>query len=42
MTETYSQRLAATVLPDVDGNNLRLGPFWEHSPSVLVFLRHYG
>jgi len=34
--------LADIVVKDLDGNEARLGSFWEDGPAVLVFLRHYG
>jgi hypothetical protein len=34
--------LADVVLPDHDGNDVRIGGLWEEGPVVLVFLRHYG
>jgi hypothetical protein len=34
--------LADIVLPDQDGNDVRLGDLWEDRPVVLVWLRHYG
>jgi hypothetical protein len=34
--------LADIVLPDHDGNDVRLGDLWRDGPAVLVFLRHYG
>lgn len=42
MPEAIAERLAPIVLPDADGNPVRLGSLWEGSESVLVFLRHYG
>ena len=30
------------VLPDDQGNDVRLGSLWEEGPAVLVWLRHYG
>jgi hypothetical protein len=33
---------ADTVLPDSDGNDVRLGELWHDGPAVLVWLRHYG
>jgi hypothetical protein len=42
MAERLSARLAGIVLPDADGNEIRLGSLWESNPAVLVFLRHYG
>ncbi len=35
-------RLAPIVLPDTDGQPLRLGSLWADAPAVVVFLRHYG
>ena len=35
-------RLAPLVLPDADGEAVRLGSLWEDAPAVLVFLRHFG
>jgi hypothetical protein len=34
--------LADIVLPDHDGNNVRLGDLWQKAPVALVWLRHYG
>lgn len=34
--------LADMVLPDQDGNDVRLGDLWRDGPVVLVWLRHYG
>jgi hypothetical protein len=34
--------LADIVLPDHDGNEVRLGDLWQDGPAVLVWLRHYG
>ena len=34
--------LAETVLPDQDGDDVRLGDLWADGPAVLVWLRHYG
>jgi hypothetical protein len=34
--------LADVVLPDADGNDVRLGDLWREKPVALVWLRHYG
>jgi len=34
--------LADIVLPDHDGNEIRLGDLWQDGPAALVWLRHYG
>jgi hypothetical protein len=34
--------LADMVLPDHEGNEVRLGDLWQDGPAVLVWLRHYG
>jgi hypothetical protein len=34
--------LADIVLPDQDGNAVRLGDLWAERPAALVWLRHYG
>jgi hypothetical protein len=34
--------LADIEVKDLDGEDARLGSFWEDGPAVLVFLRHYG
>jgi hypothetical protein len=34
--------LAATDLPDYEGNRRRLGEFWRDQPALLIWLRHYG
>jgi hypothetical protein len=40
--ESISARLAPIVLPDSDGNLIRLGTLWADGPAVVAFLRHYG
>jgi hypothetical protein len=42
MSESFSSRLSPLVLPDADGNRVRLGSLWADHPAVIVFLRHYG
>lgn len=42
MAESFSSKLAAISLPDVDNQPVRLGSLWEAGPAVIVFLRHYG
>jgi hypothetical protein len=42
MKKSMSERLAGIVLPDAEGNQIRLGSLWESQPAVIVFLRHYG
>ncbi|HUI44326.1 MAG TPA: hypothetical protein VL523_20370 [Terriglobia bacterium] len=42
MEPSLSARLAAIVLPDSNGEPLRLGSLWADGPAVIVFLRHYG
>jgi peroxiredoxin len=34
--------LADIVLPDHDGNEVRLGELWSDEPVALVWVRHYG
>jgi hypothetical protein len=34
--------LADIVLPDQDGNDVRLGDLWRDGPVTLVWIRHYG
>ena len=34
--------LADVVLPDFEGNAVRLGDLWQDQPVALVWLRHYG
>jgi hypothetical protein len=34
--------LAEIVLPDHDGEPVRLGDLWRDGPVALVWLRHYG
>jgi peroxiredoxin len=34
--------LAGIVLPDHDGNEVRLGDLWSEKPVALVWVRHYG
>jgi hypothetical protein len=35
-------KLADVVLPDDQGEDVRLGSVWEEGPAVIVWLRHYG
>jgi hypothetical protein len=35
-------RLAPVVLPDANGQPVRLGSLWADAPAIVVFLRHYG
>jgi hypothetical protein len=37
-----AEALADIVLPDQDGNEVRLGDLWRDGPAALVWLRHYG
>jgi hypothetical protein len=37
-----AEALADIVLPDQDGNEVRLGDLWRDRPAALVWLRHYG
>ncbi len=34
--------LAEIVLPDQEGNKVRLGDLWGDRPAALIWLRHYG
>jgi hypothetical protein len=34
--------LGEIVLPDHDGNDVRLAALWSDGAAVLVWLRHYG
>ena len=34
--------LADVVLPNQDGNPVRLGDLWAERPVAFVWLRHYG
>jgi hypothetical protein len=37
-----ADELADIVLPDHEGNDIRLGDLWRSGPVALVWLRHYG
>jgi hypothetical protein len=37
-----ADKLADIVLPDDEGNDVRLGDTWHQGPAALVWLRHYG
>jgi hypothetical protein len=37
-----ADELADMVLPDHDGNEVRLGDLWRDRPVALIWLRHYG
>jgi hypothetical protein len=37
-----AEALAEIVLPDHEGNDVRLGELWQERPVALVWLRHYG
>ncbi len=30
------------ILPDSDGNEVRIGDLWQDRPVVIAWLRHYG
>jgi hypothetical protein len=34
--------LSDIVLPDQQGNEVRLGDLWAERPAALIWLRHYG
>jgi hypothetical protein len=40
--ETHASDLADLVLPEVQGDYIRLGELWGERPIAIVFLRHYG
>ena len=42
MAPARADALADIVLPDHDGNDVRLGDLWRQGPVALVWLRHYG
>jgi hypothetical protein len=42
MEDTLSAKLSEIVLPDSDGNRVRMGSLWASVPCVVAFLRHYG
>ncbi len=42
MHKTLSAKLSQVVLPDSEGQQIRLGSLWEKQPCVVAFLRHYG
>lgn len=37
-----ADELADIVLPDHEGNEVRLGDLWRDGPVAIVWLRHYG
>jgi hypothetical protein len=37
-----ADELADIVLPDHEGDEVRLGDLWREGPVALVWLRHYG
>ncbi len=42
MPDELATRLQDVVLPDQDGQDVRLGDLWAERPAALVWLRHYG
>ncbi len=42
MRATMAAALADIVLPDTDGEEVRLASLWKEGTAVLIFLRHYG
>ncbi len=40
--ETVAARLAPIILPEVQGDYIRLGELWHERPVAMIFLRHYG
>jgi hypothetical protein len=39
---SQAEAIADIVLPDHEGNDVRLGDLWRDRPMALVWLRHYG
>jgi hypothetical protein len=37
-----AEALADIVLPDQEGDEVRLGDLWRERPAALIWLRHYG
>ena len=37
-----ADELGELVLPDHDGNPVRLADLWRDGPVALVWIRHYG
>ena len=42
MSGNLSEKLAGIVLPDSEGQLVRIGSLWANEPAVIAFLRHYG
>jgi hypothetical protein len=42
MSNATAEKLAEIVLPDHEGDEVRLGDLWNERPAALVWLRHYG
>src|SRR4029078_12931441 len=42
VTPEHLDALAVVVLPDQDGNEVRLRELWRDLPAVLVWLRQFG
>lgn len=42
VTPEHIEALAVVVLPDQEGNEVRLGELWRDRPAVLVWLRQFG
>ena len=42
MPNAKAKELSETVLPDHEGDEVRLGDLWLERPAALVWLRHYG
>jgi len=40
--QSLSSKLAEIVLPDSDGQEVRLGSLWADRPAVIVFMQHDG
>jgi hypothetical protein len=42
MEATLSEKLSGIILPDSEGQPVRLESLWASVPCVVAFLRHYG
>ena len=42
MADLVVEQLAKARVFDPDGNEVRLGSFWDERPVILAMIRHFG
>jgi hypothetical protein len=42
VSDATVERLADAIVYDPDGNEVRLGSFWDERAVILAMIRHFG